>query len=434
MLANVSRGKLYGAPRGTQDILPQDQPYWTFVKEKAAEVCRRYGYQRIDTPIFEQTALFSRSVGEGTDIVDKQMYTFDDRGGDSMTLRPEGTAPVCRAYIEHGMHNLRQPVRLYYIAPIFRYERPQAGRYRQHWQFGAEAIGEAHPALDAEAIGLAWHFYASLGLRDLTLQLNSIGCRSCRSTYLEKLKDYYAAHARSLCPDCKARLSRNPLRLLDCKKPSCQEIVKVAPRITEHLCQECNRHFRAVKDYLEHMQIPFELNPYLVRGLDYYTRTVFEVQPRDIGGQSALGGGGRYDDLIEELGGKPTPAVGFGTGLERVILNLRKQGIEPPSPDSGRVYVASVGEQARKEAMRLATALRQRGMSVTTSSGDISLKSQLKQANSLGATHTVIVGEDELRRGVVVVRAMAEGEQKEVPLDEAASQLSAEVQVGRGPA
>jgi histidyl-tRNA synthetase len=434
MLANVRGFQMYKAPRGTQDILPREQPYWRLVEDKAAEMCRRYGYERIDTPVFEPTALFSRSVGEGTDIVEKQMYTFEDRGGDSMTLRPEGTAPVCRAYIEHGMHNLRQPVRLYYIAPIFRYERPQAGRHRQHWQFGAEAIGEADPVLDAEVIDLSWHFYASLGLGDLTLQLNSIGCRSCRSTYLEKLKDYYSAHARNLCTDCKARLSRNPLRLLDCKTPSCQEIVKAAPQIAEHLCRECSGHFDGVKGYLGQIEIPFELNPYLVRGLDYYTRTVFEVQPRELGGQSALGVGGRYDDLIDELGGRPTPAVGFGTGIERIILNLHKQGIEPVATGPVQVYVASAGEQTKKEAVKLAAELRQSGISAVTSSGDISLKSQLKQANSLGVSHTVIIGEDELRKGVVVLRTMAEGEQHEVPQAEAVSRISSDIQIVRGSA
>jgi histidyl-tRNA synthetase len=292
---------VYKAPRGTQDILPQDQAYWSFVEEKADRICQLYGYKPIDTPVFEQTGLFRRSVGEGTDIVEKQMYTFEDRGGDSMTLRPEGTAPVCRAYIEHGMHNLPQPVRLYYIGPIFRYERPQAGRYRQHRQFGVEAIGDADPALDAEIINMAWDFYTSLGLRELTLQLNSIGCQLCRPDYLEKLKQYYSGHAQALCPDCRQRLRRNPLRLLDCKKPSCQEIVKGAPKIAEHLCHQCASHFNAVKDHLEGLQIPYELNPYLVRGLDYYTRTVFEIQPRDGGAQSALGGGGRYDGLIKQL-------------------------------------------------------------------------------------------------------------------------------------
>jgi len=417
---------VYKAPRGTQDILPQDQAYWSFVEEKADRICQLYGYKPIDTPVFEQTGLFRRSVGEGTDIVEKQMYTFEDRGGDSMTLRPEGTAPVCRAYIEHGMHNLPQPVRLYYIGPIFRYERPQAGRYRQHRQFGVEAIGDADPALDAEIIGMAWDFYASLGLKGLTLQLNSIGCQLCRPDYLEKLKQYYSGHAQALCPDCRQRLRRNPLRLLDCKKPSCQEIVKGAPIIAEHLCHQCASHFNAVKDHLEGLQIPYELNPYLVRGLDYYTRTVFEIQPRDGGAQSALGGGGRYDGLIEQLGGTPAPAIGFATGLERIILNLRHQGIDLPPIPGPKVYVAYLGEEAKKEGIRLAARLRQAGIGATLASGDRSLKSQLKQANSLALPQTLIIGDDELKKGVAVLRDMAMGEQVEIPLQQVVARLKKE--------
>ena len=414
---------MYKAPRGTQDILPQDQAYWSFVEEKAYRICQLYGYKRIDTPVFEQTGLFKHSVGEATDIVEKQMYTFEDRGGDSMTLRPEGTAPVCRAYIEHGMHNLPQPVSLYYIGSIFRYERPQAGRYRQHRQFGVEAIGDADPALDAEIISMAWNFYTSLGLGELTLQLNSIGCQLCRPDYLEKLKQYYSGHAQALCPDCRQRLRRNPLRLLDCKKPSCQEIVKGAPIIAEHLCHQCASHFNAVKDHLEGLQIPYELNPYLVRGLDYYTRTVFEIQPRDGGAQSALGGGGRYDGLIEQLGGTPAPAIGFATGLERIILNLRHQGIDLPPIPGPKVYVAYLGEEAKKEAMKLAARLRQAGIGATLASGDKSLKSQLKQANSLALPQTLIIGEDELKKGVAVLRDMARGEQVDVPLEEVVRRL-----------
>jgi histidyl-tRNA synthetase len=417
---------VYQAPRGTQDILPHDQAYWRFVEEKAEKICQLYGYKRIDTPVFEQTSLFRRSVGEGTDIVEKQMYTFEDQGGDSMTLRPEGTAPVCRAYIEHGMHNLPQPVRLYYIGPIFRYERPQAGRYRQHRQFGVEAIGDADPALDAEVVGMAWYFYASLGLKGLTLQLNSIGCQVCRPDYLEKLRQYYSGHAQALCPDCRRRLQQNPLRLLDCKKPSCQEIVKGAPEIAEHLCPQCASHFDALKGYLEGLQIPYELNPYLVRGLDYYTRTVFEIQPQEGGAQSALGGGGRYDGLIEQLGGTPAPAIGFATGLERIILNLHHQGINLPPIPGPAVYIAYLGEDAKKEAIRLAAKLRQAGIGATIALGDKSLKSRLKQANSLALPQTLIIGDDELKKGVAVLRDMAMGEQVEVPLQQVVARLKKE--------
>lgn len=414
---------MFKAPRGTKDILPPEQGYWKWVTEKAAQISQLYGYQRIDTPVFEDAGLFLHSVGEETDIVEKQMYTFDDRGGDKITLRPEGTAPVCRAYIEHGLHNLPQPVRLYYFGPIFRYERPQAGRFRQHQQFGCEAIGAADAALDAEIIDMAWTLYASLGLKNLTLQLNSIGCRTCRREYLERLKGYYLSHAGSLCRDCKGRLFRNPLRLLDCKNPACHELVKGAPRITEYICTDCQAHFGVLRDCLAALQIPYEVNPYLVRGLDYYTRTVFEIQPVDVGGQSTIGGGGRYDNLIEILDGKPTPAVGFATGLERIILNLQKQGLEPPAVSTAKVYVAHLGAEARKEAVRLSARLRQAGIGATLAVDDRSLKAQLKQANAQGFSHAVIIGEEELRTGSVVLRDMAQGEQTQLSLDEAIRKL-----------
>ncbi len=414
---------MFKAPRGTKDVLPAEQGYWKWVTEKAGEICQLYGYQRIDTPVFEDAGLFLHSVGEETDIVEKQMYTFDDRGGDKATLRPEGTAPVCRAYIEHGLHNLPQPVRLFYFGPIFRYERPQAGRFRQHQQFGCEAIGAADAALDAEIIDMAWSLYASLGLKNLTLQLNSIGCRSCRREYLQRLKDYYLGHEGSLCRDCQSRLSRNPLRLLDCKNPNCHELVKGAPWITEYICPDCQAHFAVLKDCLATLGIPYEVNPYLVRGLDYYTRTVFEIQPLDVGGQSTIGGGGRYDNLIEILDGKPTPAVGFATGMERIILNLQKQGIQPPESSAARVYVAHLGPEAQREAVRLSARLRQAGIAATLAVDDRSLKAQLKQANALGFSHAVVIGEEELRSGSVLLRDMAKGEQVQVPLDEAIHKL-----------
>ncbi len=410
---------MYKAPRGTTDILPRDQAYRRFVEEKAGEICRLYGYQRIDTPVFEQTGLFYHSVGEGTDIAEKEMYTFEDRSGDSMTLRPEGTAPVCRAYIEHGMHNLPQPVRLYYFGSIFRYERPQAGRYRQHQQFGFEALGDAAPALDAEVIDMAWNLFASLGLRGLTIMLNSIGCKQCRPAYLQALREYYIGHSQFVCKDCRMRMERNLLRVLDCKEPSCQEIINGAPRISEHLCQDCANHFDALKEYLGYLQLSFELNPYLVRGLDYYTKTVFEIQPEGGGAQNVLGGGGRYDGLIEKIGGKPTPGVGFGTGIERIILNLKKQDIVPPPVPDSEVYVAYLGDEAKREAIRLVARLHQVGIGATLALGGKSLKAQLKQANTLGAAQTIIIGEEEVRRGCVVLRDMLRGEQTEVSQDKA---------------
>jgi len=414
---------LYQAPRGTSDILPEEQPYWRYIEQKAVNICQLYGYERIDSPAFENADIFIRTVGEETDIVEKEMYTFEDRGGNKLTLRPEGTAPVCRAYIEHGLHNLPQPVKLYYITPIFRYERPQAGRYRQHYQFGCEAIGDADPTLDAEVIDVAWRFLASLGLHQLSLQLNSIGCKQCRPQYLAALKDYYTKYRRDLCPDCKTRLKRNPLRLLDCKKPGCQQLADSAPRCVDYLCPPCAEHFDRLKRYLGLLEIPFEVNHRLVRGLDYYTRTVFEIQPEAEGAQSTLGGGGRYDDLIEELGGKPTPALGFAIGIERIILNLKKQGISVPPLPQPRVFIAHIGDDARAEAVKLAARLRQAGTGVTTAIGNKSLKAQLRQANTLGVRHTVIIGEDEIKAGTVILRDMTTGEQETVPLDELQREL-----------
>jgi histidyl-tRNA synthetase len=409
---------LYKSLRGTSDILPEEQAYWRYIEERATAICQLYGYQRIDTPAFEETSLFTRSVGQGTDVVDKEMYTFNDHSGTSITLLPEGTAPVCRAYIEHGMYNQPQPVRLFYFASIFRYERPQSGRYRQHRQFGFEAIGDADPALDAEVIEMSWQLYSSLGLRDLHLQLNSIGCRLCRPSYVEALKQYYSEHRDALCPDCKSRLERNPLRLLDCKKQSCLEIARSAPRSIDYLCTQCDDHFNLLQKYLSISKIPLELNHCLVRGLDYYTRTVFEIQPEDEGMQSTLGGGGRYDNLIEELGGRPAPAVGFATGLERVVINMKRQSTTTPPLPQPKVYAAYVGEQAKAETMRLAALLRRAGISATAAMGDKSLKSQMKQANTSKVSYVLIVGENELKKGTVVLRDMVRGEQLEVSSEE----------------
>jgi histidyl-tRNA synthetase len=415
---------LYHAPRGTTDILPQEQAYWRYVEQKAAHICQLYGYQRIDTPTFEDTALFSRSAGEGTDIVEKEMYTFDDRGGNSLSLRPEGTPSVCRAYVEHGLHNLPQPVKLYYIAPIFRYDRPQAGRYRQHHQFGCEAIGDADPALDAEVIDVAWQFLVALGLRKISLQINSIGCRNCRPGYLVKLREYYSGHTDKLCPDCRTRLVRNPLRLLDCKQTACQQVAGAAPRSIDHLCPDCDKHFNALKKYLGLLEIPFEVNHSLVRGLDYYTRTVFEIQPEEEKAQSTLIGGGRYDDLIEELGGKPTPALGFASGLERIILSLNKENVPIPPLPGPQVFIASIGEQARDEAIRLAASLRRAGIRVIEAVGSRSLKAQLRKANTLNIPRTVIIGEEEVKSNTVILRDMTTSQQKTIP----ASQLPQELQ------
>jgi histidyl-tRNA synthetase len=405
---------LYQAPRGTSDILPEEQAYWRFIEQRVNRSAQLYGYERIDTPAFEDTKLFARSVGEDTDIVTKEMYTFEDRGSSSLTLRPEGTASVCRAYLEHGMHNQPQPVKLYYIASIFRYERPQAGRFRQHYQFGYEAIGDGDPALDGEVIDMAWRFFADMGLSRLTLQLNSIGCKKCRPSYVEALKGYYVDRALELCPECQTRLKRNPLRLLDCKQASCQKVAEAAPKSVDYLCKECAQHFEQLKRYLALLKLPFNINHRLVRGLDYYTRTVFEIQPEDGGAQSTLAGGGRYDDLIEELGGKPTPAIGFAAGMERLILNLKEQQVYIQPLPKPKVFIASLGDKAKEVATKLAAELRGAGVGVILATGDKSLKAQLRQANSLGVRYAVIIGEEEVKAGTVVLRDMTSAEQKSV--------------------
>jgi histidyl-tRNA synthetase len=408
---------MFQAPRGTQDILPEEQPYWHYIQDTAEAVARLYGYGRIDTPIFEEAGLFVRTVGEGTDIVEKEMYTFTDLGGSQMTLRPEGTAPVCRAYIEHGMASLPQPVKLYYLAPIFRYERPQAGRFREHHQFGFEAIGEAGASLDAEVIDMAWHFFKMLGLNDLTLQINSIGCPRCRPAYLKTLCEYYQDKKDQLCAECKIRLEKNTLRLLDCKKPDCQVLATRAPHSIDNLCSECRIHFEELKQSLENLELPYNINHNLVRGLDYYTRTVFEIQPLIEGGQSTIGGGGRYDGLIEQLGGKATPGVGFATGIERVILNLKRQNIHIPGLPKPEVFVSWVGEKARTDAIKLISKLRNAHIQAITVYSPKSLKSQLRQSDTFGCNFTVIIGEEELARGIVTLRNMHTAQQEEIAAD-----------------
>lgn len=408
---------MYQSPRGTADILPEEQDYWLFLEHKIAEITRLYGYQPIETPVFEDSSLYTRTTGEYTDIVQKEMYTFEDRGGNSLSLRPEGTPSVCRAYIQHGLQNQPQPVKLYYLTSIFRYERPQAGRYRQSHQFGCEAIGDTDPALDAEIIDIAWRLYQAAGLQNISILINSIGCRECRPKYLEALTGHYSGKEEILCSDCKTRLVNNPLRLLDCKQPQCQDITDSAPRNIDYLCEECREHLEQVEKYLNLLELPYELNHRLVRGLDYYSRTVFEIQPEDDRAQATIGGGGRYDYLIEELGGKPTPGVGFATGIERIILNMKKQGVEVPPLPSPKVLVAYLGDEAKKQAVRLTSDLRQAGIPVVNASSGKSLKAQLKQANTLDVSYTVILGEDEVKNGTAVLRDMTNASQETVPFD-----------------
>ncbi len=407
---------VFRAPRGTADHLPDEQKYWRYIESKAVEIANLFGYGRIDTPAFEDSNLFIRSVGEGTDIVEKEMYTFEDRGGDSVTLRPEGTAPVCRAYLEHGMHNLPQPVRMYYFCPVFRYERPQAGRFRQHHQFGVEALGDADPSVDAEVIEVAWELMGSLGLRDINLLVNSIGDGECRPAYIERLRDYYSGHHDRLCGDCRERLERNPLRLLDCKVETCHALGDEAPHSTDYLCDDCRDHWEKLSSYLTAIDLPHTVDHRLVRGLDYYTRTVFEIQPLDVGGQSTICGGGRYDGLITELGGRATPGVGFATGIERLTLNLKRADVPVPDEPTPRYLVANVGDNARTAALELAVRLRRGGIGAILSSGSRGLRGQMRQANALGIPYALILGDDEIAKGEVMVRDMVASTQESRPL------------------
>lgn len=406
------------APRGTYDILPGDSRRWQYIEESVSRIFHAYGYEEIRTPMFEHTELFVRGIGETTDIVQKEMYTFVDNGGRSLTLRPEGTASVARAYLEHKMFSEAQPVKMYYIGPMFRYERPQAGRYRQLYQFGAEALGTSDPVADVEMIAMPFELYRTLGLKSLEVQVNSIGCPECRPKYRAALVEWLKEREDKLCKTCQSRLERNPLRVLDCKEAQCQAATEGAPRTIGFLCQECEKHFASVQNYLRILEIPFTVNPRLVRGLDYYTKTVFEVVSTAVGAQSALCGGGRYDGLVEEVGGRSTPGVGFAAGMDRLMLALANEGIELPVSMRYDVFVAALGEEPRKKAVELTFALRTKGIRTDLDYGSRSLKAQMKAADRDGAKLVLILGDDELKRGVAVVRRMDTSEQVEIALPE----------------
>ncbi|MFH1367131.1 MAG: histidine--tRNA ligase [Patescibacteria group bacterium] len=409
--------------RGMKDILPVDQDYWFWLGDKIREIAHAYGFQRIDTPIMEETALFTRSIGEETDIVNKEMYSFVDQGGGKITLRPEGTAPIVRAYIEHGMINMPQPVKLYYWGPFFRHDRPQAGRYRQFWQFGFEVLGESDPIIDAELILLAHSFYREIGL-PATIQVNSIGCPACREEYKRVLVNYYRPRRSALCEDCKKRLLKNPLRILDCKVVECAEISHEVPPIVDHLCDECRNHFTQTLEYLDDLDISYTLNPRLVRGLDYYTKTVFEIWiNEEEGSQSALGGGGRYNDLMQDLGGRPAPGMGFAAGVERLILKLKEKGISAPVFDKREIFVAQLGDRARKQCLKLFDELRQAGLKVTESLSKNGLKGQLEVAHKLGVKFSLIIGQKEIMDGTVLIRDMENGIQEVVDYKKIASEI-----------
>jgi len=397
---------VFVAPRGTTDILPQDQPYWDYLRHKIAQVVGLFGYRRIDVPIFEDTSLYERGVGEGTDIVDKEMYSFKDKGGRDIALRPEFTAGAMRAYLQHGMKTWPQPVKVYTTGPIFRYERVQAGRYRQHTQFDIECIGELDPAVDLEVMSVAWRLFSELGFSGLSFQVNSTGCPACRPRYLETLVAYYEGHRQDVCEDCKRRLERNPLRLLDCKATGCQPIIADAPHIQDYLCDECAGHFDTLRRYLDTLGRPYSVNHRLVRGLDYYTKTVFEVWAAGIGAQNAVCGGGRYDGLAEQLGGGHIPGIGFGSGMERLVMTMKEQGVTVPGALQPQVAIVYHGDAAKVRALGILDALRQAGVRATVGFGDRSMRAQLRGANRDGASLALIVGEDEVTAGTVTLRDM----------------------------
>ena len=418
---------LINGPRGTKDILPDTVAQWTHVEKVIRELCARYGYHEIRTPIFEHTELFLRGIGETTDVVEKEMYTFTDRGERSLTLRPENTASVVRSYLQNKLYAADALVKLFYIGSMFRYDRPQAGRYREFHQFGVEALGEENPAVDAEIIVLAVEFLRALGLQELKLHLNSVGCPKCRPVYREKLQEFFRSHLKELCTDCRSRFERNPLRLLDCKNEHCHALAEDAPRITDCLCDECRTHFAEVQSYLTAAGVPFELDANLVRGLDYYTKTAFEVKYTPLGAQSAVAGGGRYDGLVEEVGGPPTPGIGFAVGLERVLLALEKQELLPEEPEAVDVFVVALGEAAQIPAFKLLHELRAAKLSAAMDFAGRSMKAQMKQANKKNARFVAILGEDEVKEASALLKDMKTSEQKKLALKDFVPALCIEV-------
>jgi len=405
----------YSVPRGTKDILPDETPLWQAIEDACHKVFQLYNYQEIRTPIFESTELFSRSIGSTTDIVKKEMYEFKDRKGRSLTLRPEETAPVVRACLENNLIGPDKITKVYYLGPMFRYERPQAGRQRQFHQAGVEAFGSDDPLIDAEMILMNIQLFKAIELKDFRVNLNSVGCSACRPAYRKKLHDHFKAHVSGMCEDCRDRFEHNPLRILDCKEAGCQPQIENAPAAIDSLCAACKSHFDAVVKMLDYQKAVFKVNKRLVRGLDYYTRTTFEIVSGALGAQNAVSGGGRYDSLVEEMGGKPTPAVGFAVGLERVIEIMKNA--ECLMPNGGKIilFIAALGEEAKQLGFDLMMKLRQSGIAADMDYSGKSLKAQMKAADRLGAKHVYIIGEDEIKKESAILKAMQTGEQKEVP-------------------
>lgn len=406
------------AVKGTLDLLPKESCKTQYIESAVREIAENFGFYEMRTPVFEHTELFHRSVGETTDVVQKEMYTFDDKGGRSITLRPEGTAGAARAFLENGLFNDPLPQKIYYLTSCYRYEKPQAGRLREFHQFGVESFGAATPAADAEIIALAHGVFSFLGVENLVLEINSIGCPECRKEFQNALKAYFEEYKDELCETCRGRLERNPMRILDCKSPVCSKIAAGAPKILDYLCGDCRAHFEAVQQYLTAMGISFTVNPGIVRGLDYYTRTVFEFVSKEIGAQGTVCGGGRYDGLLEELGGKPMAACGFGLGIERLLLLMETQKTPFPEPKKCDIYLASMGEAANIEAARLACDLRAEGLSAQFDTVSRGLKAQMKYADKLGALYTVVLGDTELETRKANLKNMKDGTLTEISLDD----------------
>ena len=410
---------LTNRPRGTNDFLPGETEKWQYIEERMRAICKSFGFKEIRTPIFEHTELFLRSVGDTSDIVEKEMYSFEDKAFRHLTLRPENTAGVVRAFIENRLYAEPQPTKLYYIGPMFRYDQPQAGRYRQFNQFGVEVMGSNDPSVDAEVITLAAELFKSLGLNGLTVKINTVGCKDCRPEHARKLKEYFGAYKDELCPTCQSRLERNPLRILDCKEEKCRNIAKGAPTTIESACDNCKDHFAKVKEYLDLAGIPYEVDTNLVRGLDYYTQTAFEIVVNTIGSaQNAVCGGGRYNGLLEQCGGTDMPGIGFAVGMERLLLTMKEQGISLSLEENPSVYIASLGEKAQDAAFDLALKLRRKGIYVEKDYLNRSLKAQMKGADRMKVKYVVMIGDDELAKNKLVVRAMADGSQEEVAMEE----------------
>lgn len=404
--------------KGTEDVLPKDSYRWQFVEDVMRKESAAYGFKEIRTPVFEHTELFARGVGQTTDVVQKEMYTFDTKGGESVTLRPEGTAGAARAMLEHGLVNDSLPIKASYFVSCYRYEKPQAGRLREFHQFGLECYGTQSPVADAELICAAQSIFDRLDIKQLRLEINSIGCPTCRAEYHKALKEYFYGYKDELCETCNSRLEKNPMRILDCKSPVCSKIAGGAPKITDYLCDECKEHFASVQKYLDAAGVEYTVNPTIVRGLDYYTKTVFEFVTDFIGAQGTVCGGGRYDGLIEELGGKHLPSLGFAMGIERLLMLMDKQGIEIPKPSTCDLYVAVMGESASLKSFEIIKAVRSCGLIAETDIVGRGLRAQMKYADKIGAKFSMVLGDNEIEQGKAVIKNMSSGEQTEIVLDD----------------